>query len=33
MDETWRVLLALIATAVVGAGAYIAIRFLIGLHL
>lgn len=32
MDETWRVALALSATAIVGAGAFVAIRFIIGFH-
>ncbi|MET3996815.1 putative N-acetylmannosamine-6-phosphate epimerase [Bradyrhizobium sp. S3.9.2] len=33
MDETWRVVLAIGATAIVVGGAFLAIRFIIGLHL
>lgn len=32
MDEMWRVVVALSATAVVGAGADLAIRFIVGLR-
>lgn len=33
MDEGWRVVFAISATAVVAGGAFFAIRFIIGLHL
>jgi hypothetical protein len=33
MDETWRVVFALSATAIVAAGSFFAIRFIIGLNL
>lgn len=33
LDETWRVVLAIGATAIVVGGAFLAIRFIIGLHL
>ncbi len=33
LDETWRVVLAIGATAIVAGGAFLAIRFIIGLHL
>lgn len=33
LDETWRVLFAISATAVVAVGSFFAIRFIIGLHL
>lgn len=32
MDESWRVLLALSATAAVAVGAYLMIRFITGYH-
>ncbi|PPQ14273.1 hypothetical protein CV770_37940 [Bradyrhizobium sp. AC87j1] len=33
LDETWRVVFALSATAIVAAGSFFAIRFIIGLNL
>jgi hypothetical protein len=33
MDENWRVVLAIDATAIVAIGAFFAIRFIIELHL
>lgn len=33
MDEAWRIIVGLGATAVVAGGAFIAIRYIIGLHL